>query len=56
VDRYGALERARAALGSRAARAKLLLFAPTFAGDLVKLAERRHDVDLVDLERLYHGT
>jgi hypothetical protein len=51
-----ALERARAALGSRAARAKLVLFAPTFAGDLVELAGRRHDVELVDLERLYHGT
>jgi AAA+ ATPase superfamily predicted ATPase len=51
-----ALERARAAVGSRAAHAKLLLFATRFARDLVELAGRRHDVELVDLERLYHGS
>lgn len=49
------LERARAALGPRAAQAKLLLFAPEFTPELVEVAGRRADVELVDLDRLYHG-
>lgn len=51
-----ALERARAVLGPRAAQAKLLLFAVRFGDDLRSLASRRGDVELVDLDRLYHGT
>jgi AAA+ ATPase superfamily predicted ATPase len=49
------LERARAALGANAAGAKLLLFAPRFTPALRALAERRGDVELVDLPRLYTG-
>jgi hypothetical protein len=48
-------ERARAALGPRAAQAKLLLFAPAFTAELVAAADRRTDVELIDLDRLYHG-
>jgi hypothetical protein len=50
------LEAARAALGARASRAKLLLFAPAFHGDLASAAAARRDVELVDLERLYRGS
>lgn len=50
------LERARAALGTRAARAKLLFFAPDFAPELVSEGAGRTDLELVDLDRLYHGT
>ncbi len=49
------LERARAALGPNAASARLLLFAPAFTNALERLAAMRSDVELVDLERLYHG-
>jgi uncharacterized protein len=49
------LELARAALGTRAAGARLLLFAPAFTPDLAAEAARRGDVELVDLDRLYHG-
>lgn len=49
------LERARAALGALAADAKLLLFAPAFANELRQAAKGRHDVELIDLERLYKG-
>lgn len=56
TGRLTELERARAALGPRAARAKLLLFAPTFSPELTALAGRRADVELVDLDRLYHGS
>jgi uncharacterized protein len=55
VDRLRVLESARAALGTRAARARLLLFAPVFTRDLTAEAARRPDVELVDLERLYRG-
>lgn len=55
TGRLTELERARAALGTRAAQAKLLLFAPSFTTELVRLAARRADVELVDLDRLYHG-
>ena len=49
------LETARAALGTRAAGARLLLFAPVFTDELRAIAARRGEVELVDLERLYHG-
>lgn len=47
------LEQARAALGTRAAGARLLLFGVRFESDLRRL--ERHDVELVDLPRLYRG-
>lgn len=50
-----ALERARAALGTRAAHARLLLFATAFTDEIRVEAGGRADVELVDLERLYHG-
>lgn len=50
------LELARAALGPRAAHAKLLLFGPAFEPELVAAARGREDVELVDLERLYTGS
>ncbi|MFF1815712.1 ATP-binding protein [Kribbella sp. NPDC058245] len=50
------LEQARAAYGSRATQAKLLLAAPTFTAELREEAVRRHDIELIDLERLYHGS
>jgi hypothetical protein len=53
--RLRALERARAALGTRAAGAKLVLFAPTFEPALTQESARRADVELVGLERLYRG-
>jgi uncharacterized protein len=56
TGRLTELERARASLGPRAAQAKLLLFAPAFTPELAALADRRTDIELVDLDRLYHGT
>jgi hypothetical protein len=50
------LEQARAGLGTRAAQARLLLFAPGFTRDLEERAAGRSDVELVDLERLYRGS
>lgn len=50
-----ALEQARAALGTQAAQAKLLLFAPAFAAGLQVDAAERSDVELIDLPRLYGG-
>lgn len=47
------LERARSALGPRASTAKLLLFGVEFHEELRKLD--RHDLELIDLERLYNG-
>lgn len=47
------LDRARAALGPRAATAKLLLFGVKFHDALRKLD--RHDVELIGLDRLYNG-
>lgn len=49
------LERARSGLGDRAAGAKLLLFGSEFGTDVRDEAESRHDVELVDLARLYTG-
>lgn len=48
------LERARAAYGPRAAGATLLLFGTDIDPGLA--ASERHDVELVDLPRLYGGT
>lgn len=50
------IERARAALGTRAAHARLLLIAPAFTDEVRALAANRDDVDLVDLDRLFHGS
>jgi hypothetical protein len=50
------IERARAALGTRAAHARLLLVAPAFTDELRTLAAGRTDIELVDLERLYRGS
>jgi AAA+ ATPase superfamily predicted ATPase len=55
VPELRALERARAALGTRAAHARLLLVAPAFTDELQSLVAGRTDVTLVDLERLYRG-
>lgn len=49
------LERARTSLGARAAGAKLLLFGSEFSQDAKDAEERRQDVELVDLARLYTG-
>lgn len=49
------LERARAGLGGRAAGSKLLLFGAEFSDEVQRAAESRHDVELVDLTRLYTG-
>lgn len=49
------LELARAALGSRAAEAKLLLFGPKATTSLEAKAARRDDVEIINLERLYGG-
>ena len=50
------LERARASLGHRAAEAKLLLFGAQFGQEVRADAGNRHDVELMDLARLYQGT
>jgi uncharacterized protein len=55
MTRLHALEAARAALGTRAAGARLLLFAPAFTTELRTFAAQRADVELVDPERLYCG-
>lgn len=47
------LETARAALGPRAARARLLLVGEHFSKELTRRARTRHDLELVDLDRLY---
>lgn len=49
------LEHLRAAIGTRAAGAKLLLCAPAFAEDVHREASERADLELIDLDRLYHG-
>lgn len=55
TEHLRALENARAALGTRAAQARFLLFAPAFTADLRDEAAGRADLELVDLERLYRG-
>lgn len=52
--RLRALERARAGLGVRAARARLFLFASAFDADLEGEAAGRADLELVGLHRLYY--
>lgn len=47
------LEAARAALGQRAAAAKLLLFGVAFSDSLLASAAQRDDLEIVDLKRLY---
>src|SRR5690606_34008208 len=49
------LEAMRSALGKRAAGAKLLFFGTDFATDVVRQTERRSDIELIDLDRLYGG-
>lgn len=50
------LETARSSLGTRAARARLLLVGVAFARDLEEAAAARSDIELIDLERLYEGS
>jgi len=50
------LENLRAALGTRAAGATLLLVGTSIDAPLRHLATQRSDVELVDLERLYRGS
>lgn len=49
------LEGARAALGPRAAGARLLLFGPRFSDAVRAAADQRPDVELIDPVRLYEG-
>lgn len=49
------LERARAAMGQRAVNARLFLFGTEVDRALAAAASKRSDVEIVDLERLYHG-
>jgi hypothetical protein len=49
------LERARTALGQRAGDAKLFLFGTEFNPALLATVSKRPDVEIVDLDRLYHG-
>ena len=49
------LEAARAALGDRAADARLLFFGVAFAPAMQSAAEQREDIELIDLDRLYGG-
>ena len=49
------LERARTALGQRAGDAKLFLFGTEFDPALLTSISKRSDVEIVDLDRLYHG-
>ncbi|MGW5215137.1 hypothetical protein ACWEQO_29095 [Streptomyces sp. NPDC004051] len=59
LDRLDRLDRIRGLLvarGARAASAKLLLFGrPGFDLDLTRAAAERHDVELVDPHRIWHG-
>jgi len=50
------LEEARTALGPRARDARLLLFGTRFSPGLMGVAARRPDLEIIDLERLYHGS
>jgi len=49
------LERARASLGARASRAKLLIFGSEFSQQVTDAAKSRPDVEVIDLARLYNG-
>lgn len=50
------LEKARVALGTRAAHAKLMLCGSAFSAELERESSARGDVELVGLDRLYHGS
>lgn len=56
VARLRGLEQRRAALGTRAAAAKLLLVGPSFTEELAEAAAGRSDVELVDFARLHRGS
>jgi uncharacterized protein len=49
------LEEARAALGPVAGSARLLLFGQSFDEAVLSAAADRHDLEVIDLERLYEG-
>jgi hypothetical protein len=49
------LEPARAALGERAAGARLLLFGIAHDSAVAEAAAARMDIELIDLQRLYGG-
>jgi len=49
------LERVRASLGARAAGARLFFFGSEFDRGVQDAAARRHDIELIDLARLYTG-
>jgi uncharacterized protein len=49
------LVEARQRLGPRADGARVLLVGSRFDPDLLAETRRRHDVEIIDLERLYHG-
>lgn len=49
------LERARTALGQRARNAKLVLFGASVDASLTAATSNRTDVEIVGLDRLYHG-
>lgn len=50
------LEETRGAMGARAENARLLIFGVAFSPELASLADRRRDVELIGLERLYGGS
>ncbi|MCC5953184.1 MAG: winged helix-turn-helix transcriptional regulator [Acidimicrobiia bacterium] len=50
------LQAARSALGDRAVDASLALFGTQFDTDVRREADRRSDVEVIDLERLYTGS
>jgi uncharacterized protein len=49
------LERARTAMGQRAVHATLFLFGTQVDRALAAASSKRSDVEIVDLDRLYHG-
>jgi len=49
------LVEARHRLGPRADKARVLLVGSSFDEDLLFEAAARHDVEVIGLERLYHG-
>lgn len=53
VSHLRRLETARALLGERASQSKLFLFGTDFEPTLLEQASSRHDVELIDLVRLY---
>jgi uncharacterized protein len=55
IGHLSRLERARTALGQRAVDARLFLFGTKVDPVLAAVASKRSDVEIVDLDRLYHG-